>query len=601
MINSFNLTEKQSKVLEKARGYFEYADRHPITALFRKKATEDFSFADGSKQWPEDILAQLAERGQSPITINKVRNIINHMSGMEIQTRFKVTYNSQSGNVDDDRLANALTHLAYAIDENQDISYKSSLKFRDALITGIGWSNLYKDPISGEIKYEHVHPMNILFDPDNLDDDLVGMNFVARVRWISLAEAEELWPKHKAYFNSYFSKSGNMDAGNYSGEIQARQQGFIDLYSAGSGTSSSRIMVVEVQYKESKKAYQGVDSQGHHFKTFDQDKAQEISDGGEIKEVIAPMVMRTLFTGDALLEYAPLNPSIPDLPDFTYIPCVISRYQDGQPDGILSDLKDIQRAYNYGRTKLANNLNSFKAVIDADAFPGKSPEEIRNEIKRPDSVLIKTPGSVLDIESNQSLASGQFELLARADIEMQQVSGIYDDALGKQTNAESGVAIQRRQINSVRNQVFAFDHFRISKRREARMKLHLIQGGGDEFMEVSILKPEEKEVILLNVVREFNGKKVVLNDVRHLPLSISLKEVPDFESSLQEEQATLEKLLNNPNASLIFQNQALLKRLGVSDYEELSREMQQSSQNEMQQQAMAKEQAIAMNNQPRGE
>ncbi|PFW92924.1 hypothetical protein AWC38_SpisGene25740, partial [Stylophora pistillata] len=286
--------------------------------------------------------------------------------------------------------------------------------------------------------------------------------------------------------------------------------------------------------------------------------------------------MRVLFSGEALLEYGPLEPVLPDLPDFTYIPCLWTRrFEDGVPEGWLSVMKDIQRESNYRRTKLVNNLNSFKAVIDSDAFQGKTPEQVRQELKRPDSVLIKTPGSMLDIESNQGLAAGQFEMLERGDYELQQVSGIYDDALGKETNAQSGVAIQQRQINSVRNQVFAFDNLRMMKKREAKLLLDLIQGGGDEFMEAQILTEEERETILLNVVREVQGEKVVFNDIRTLPLSIYVEEVPDFESSLQEQQEALQALLGNANASLIMQSPLFMKRMGIRDYEELAAEMKQ--------------------------
>ena len=586
----FSLTSTQEKALATARQYFEYADKHPMTALWRSKAQEDYGFYDGTGQWPAHILQELMERGQTPVTVNKIKNLINYMSGVEIQTRFRVAFRSHSGKTEDDRLAKALTHLGYAIQENQDMPHKASLKFRDALITGIGWSSIFKEKQNGEIIYEYINPMNVLFDPDDLSPGLTNMNFVVRLRWIPLFQAEELWPQHTKYFKSFFSATGNLDAGNYSGEIQQRKQGYVDLYASGNGGSGSRIMVVEVQYKQKAKAYQGIDLQGHPFKTFNEEEANQLSASKEgLEEVNATQIMRCVFTGEALLEYGPLEPRLPDLPDFTYIPCLWTRrYEDGVPEGWLSVMKDIQRESNYRRTKLVNNLNSFRAIIDSDAVVGKTPEEIRQELKRPDTVIMKTPGSILEIESNQGLAPGQFEMLQRGDQELQQVSGIYDDALGKQTNAESGVAIERRQVNSVRNQVFAFDNLRMMKKREARMMLDLIQGGGDEFIEAQILTDDEHEQILLNVVREVKGEKIIFNDIRTLPLSIYVEEVPDFESSLQEQQEALQALLGNANASLIMQSPLFMKRMGIRDYEALANEMKQLSGEQAQQEAMMK-------------
>ena len=589
----FSISTAQEQALTTARRYFEYADKHPMTATFRKKAQEDYGFYDGTGQWPLSILQELKERGQTPITVNKIKNLINYMSGVEIQTRFRVAFRSHSGKIEDDRLAKALTHLGYAIQENQDMPHKASLKFRDALITGIGWSNIFKEKLTGEICYEYINPMNILFDPDDLSPSLNHMNFVVRLRWLPLFQAEEIWPHHGKYFKSLFSATGNMDAGNYSGEIQQRQQGYVDLYTAGNDGSGSRILVVEVQYKKKAKAYQGIDHQGHAFQTFNEEEAHQLTASKQgLEEINATQVMRTVFTGEALLEYGPLEPMLPNLSDFTYIPCLWTRrFEDGVPEGWLSVMKDIQRESNYRRTKLVNNLNSFRAIIDGDAFTGKNPEEIRQELKRPDSVLIKTPGSLLEIESNQGLAPGQFEMLQRGDQELQQVSGIFDDALGKETNAESGVAIERRQVNSVRNQVFAFDNLRMMKKREARMMLDLIQGGGDEFIEAQILTEDEHEQILLNVVRDVKGEKIIFNDIRTLPLSIYVEEVPDFESSLQEQQAALQALLGNANATLIMQSALFMKRMGIRDYESLASEMKQLAGEQAEQQAAIKMQA----------
>jgi hypothetical protein len=334
-------------------------------------------------------------------------------------------------------------------------------------------------------------------------------------------------------------------------------------------------MIVEVQYRDTQPCFEGIDQQGHYFETFDEEEASLLQGDKNLTKKNATRIMRALFTGDALLEYGPLDPLLPNLPDFTYIPCVWGRrFEDGVPDGWISVMKDIQRESNVRRSRLFNNLNSSRVIMDDDAMgPGKDIEQIRQELKRPDSVIIKNKGSELTIESNQSLAPAQFEMLTRSDQELQQTSGIYDEALGKETNAQSGVAIQNRQVNSVRNQIFGFDNLRLMKKREARMLLNLIQGGGDEFMEAQILTEEEMESVLLNVVREVQGQKVIFNDVRTLPLSIYVEEVPDFESSLQEQQAALEEILSNPNAMFILQSPALLKRLGFRDHEKLSQEM----------------------------
>lgn len=561
--------------------------------MWQEKAREDYGFYDGTKQWPEHILAELRERDQAPVTVNKVKNLIHYMSGVEIQTRMRIAFRAHSSNPQDDLLAKALTHLTYYIQEAQDIPYKASLQFRDALITGIGWSNLYKDPKTGAIRYECVDPLSVYYDPDDLSKDLDEMTFVARTRWLSLTKAIEYWPHRKEELTMLFGKAGITGDSSPSTQFSHRQGGDSPSYISGDGQNNTRIMVVEVQYKEPKEAWEGIDSQGNTFTSFDKKKALELSGGASsLTKSKASQIMRVMFTGDILLEYAPLEPRIPDLQDFTYIPCIWSRrYEDGVPEGWLSVMKDIQREANYRRTKLVHNLNSFRAIVDTDTLVGKDPERIRQELKRPDSVIFKSPTSQLSIESNKGLAPGQFEMLERSDKELQQVTGVYDDALGKQTNAESGVAIRERQVNSFKNQVFSFDSLRMMKKRQGRMMLSLIQGGGDENMRVEILDDEEGKEVFLNLTREIKGKKVVFNDIRTLPLSLYVEEVPDYESSAQESEAQLQALLGNANASLIMQSPLFMKRLGIRDYEALAQEMKELTQKQAQEQGMMKQMA----------
>ena len=237
-------------------------------------------------------------------------------------------------------------------------------------------------------------------------------------------------------------------------------------------------------------------------------------------------------------------------------------------------MKDIQRESNYRRTKLVHNLNSFRAIIDGNVFPEKPPEEIRMLLKRPDAVLVKEGQGELFIESNQGLAHGQFEMLERGDKELYDVTGISPDALGQPTNARSAVAMERRQINSVRSQVFAFDALRSMKKREARMLLALLQNGGYTYLEAPILEGEEREVFLLHIIRDVGGKKVIFNDIKNLSLTLYVEEVPDFESAAEEQQEVFSALLGNANAPLIMQSPEFMKRLGIREYAKIAQEMQ---------------------------
>jgi hypothetical protein len=162
------------------------------------------------------------------------------------------------------------------------------------------------------------------------------------------------------------------------------------------------------------------------------------------------------------------------------------------------------------------------------------------------------------------------------------LKAMYDDFLGKQTNAASGVAQRERRINSVRNNVFGFDNFADMKERAARFILALFQGGDYDNILSQIMSEEEKEEIILNLTRTIHGKKYVFNDVRTLPVSLEIEEVPDYNNSMEENKVSMENVLSNVNAPLILRSPALMRMLGVREYDKISRELKEAMDQDQQ-------------------
>ena len=116
------------------------------------------------------------------------------------------------------------------------------------------------------------------------------------------------------------------------------------------------------------------------------------------------------------------------------------------------------------------------------------------------------------------------------------------------------------------------------------MLLNLLQNGGYAYLEAPILEGEEREVFLLNIIREVKGKKVIFNDIRNLSLTLYVEEVPDFESAAEEQQEVFSALLGNANAPLIMQSPEFMKRLGIREYAKIAEEMQELSAQQVVQQ-----------------
>lgn len=575
----YNISESQQKSLDIATEYFRKANLHPSTIRFRKDLQENMSFYDGAdnSQWTPEAINTLRERGQEPITVNICKGFIDNISGVEIQSRHRVACRSDSGKIEDDKLALALTHGLYHIQTNQDQSRKGSVKFRDMLICGIGWSNQYE--CDGKFYYVYENPINIIPDPDCLDPQYEGMKFVCKKWWMTPEKVRALYPKTSKYID--FNDSYIVE-GIESPEIMDRQSSYTNS-NTYTGINQSRVLVVEVQHKINKKAYCSIDKNGNYFETFDEEKAEKLSNSSkDIEEKDSERIIRTLFLDDILLETAPLNPDLPDLKSFSYIPCVWKRrFSTGVPYGISEAIKDLQRDLNIRITKSIYLINSSRIVVSGNLQPGGNTERLRNELKRNDSVIILPEGTNFQIESNAQLGKEQLDVAKEYFSFMQRVTGVSDEQLGIQTNATSAIAQNVRQVNSVRTNIFGFDIFSSTKEKEARFFLDLIQVSGLENMLVQIMQDDKKESIILNLTREINGEKVVFNDIRTLPLSLYLEEVPDYKSSFEEQREMLQSLLSNQNANWIMHSPRLLEIMGIRDGEKIAGEIKRAMQEKM--------------------
>lgn len=580
------LTESRQNALDTATKVFTSASGNLLYRQSRDSQIESFKFYDGIGQYHPEILKILHARNQTPIVVNKVRAMINQASGMEINTRGKIAFRPQSNSEEEAQLTKAMTHYAFAFQKEENTSFKGSLRSRDALICGLGWSAMY--PYRRKIIYDYVHPLNIIYDADDFTPQLENMRYIINMRYLSPDEVKSQWPKSSKMIDEISNYELTNNIGNFTPEFFNRNSSLLtSTYAAGG--NGSRLLVNEVQQKQKRKYICGFDKKGYYFETFSEEDAEKLAENKkELTEEWGTEIMRTVFCGDILLEYAPLFPNIPNRADFSYLPCVWQRRtSDGVPVGWLEDIKDLQRELNYRKLKEIMSLNSVRARVDVNAISGMSADEIRSELQRPDGVLFTTGQGQIDIIPNLDISNAMIKASERIDHELQQVSGMYSDSMGEATNATSGIAIKQRQIGTSKNLAFGFDAFTFVKEREGKVLIDLMQGSGwDNILANIVMDNDEKQQFIMN---QPNDAGEIFNDIRTLPADIYIEIVPDYDSSFDEQKATLEALLANPQAPLILQNPYLLKlMLGERHADKIAGAMQQLNQQQNEQQAALK-------------
>lgn len=585
MYNEYS--EARVNALTKARQYYHYGSSNPLYTDWRVRAIESFAFYDGDGQYPLEVIKELKKRNQAPIVINKVKSMINNISGIERKNRVRTAFRPHSFSIEEKKLTTALTHLGYFVQENQDVPQKRSDRNKDSLICGIGWNGISYP--KGQVLFENIHPLSIIYDADDFSPRMTNQKYCIRLHWMGKDELKILYPKFSKKIDSLFVNAEPANVGSYTAEFFNRISEFVDTFAISGQGVGGKILIIELQRKEARKYLKGMDYAGNEFQTFDEKLAEELSPSkNDIEEEMGHQIIRTVFCGDLVLEHAPLKPNIPNLTDFLYIPCVYGRRSsDGVLDGWLTPMKDIQRLVNFNKLKETAMLNSKFAIIDSTAFIGQTIEDMREQLSRSDGIIIKNPESQVTLHDNMDLAAAQINSARRLDEELQQVSGMFADALGAPTNATSGVAINSRARLSITNQQLGFDMFDLANKREARMMLNLIQGGAEENIYAQILTPEEEEELVLNLSVVKDGKKMVYNDIRTLPVSIYVETTHDYESAPEEKRAVVEAVLAHQAAQTILQSPSLLELMDVPQGDKIAEEMQKITQQKYQMEQMS--------------
>jgi len=114
------------------------------------------------------------------------------------------------------------------------------------------------------------------------------------------------------------------------------------------------------------------------------------------------------------------------------------------PYGVIRRVRDVQKDLNKRASKRLFMLNTNQVIADEGAVDDW--DVMRDEVGRPDGVIIKEPGRELEIRRDTEAANGQVEMMQLAATSIQKSAGVAQENMGRQTNAVSGEAIKARQL-----------------------------------------------------------------------------------------------------------------------------------------------------------
>lgn len=458
----------------------------------RYEMAVDEDFFDGD-QWTEEDKLALEERGQAALVFNLISTTVRWVTGTEKRTRvdYRVLPRHDEGVQDAENKTKLLKYLS---DVNRT-GFARSKAFEQAVKTGVGW---IEQGIRGDESDEPLYVRweswrNVWYDPLSVEPDMSDARFLFREKWVDLDVAQAMFPKHAAALkaaaenisdpNQLRSETGRNKYLYGDEELITSYSQVGDLVDLG---SRDRVKLTECWYRVPSrcKVMRGVDDQmeqqswnGKIYNPEDQVQAWALQNGlASTHDAIRMQMRLMIYCEDTVLQdvCSPYwHNRFPLVPIWGY-----RKGRDNAPYGLIRQLRDPQEDLNKRRSKALLLLSTNQVIADDDAVDDW--DETLAEVARPDGVIRKRAGREFQIRNQATLAPMHVQLMDQDARYIQEVGGVTDENMGRQTNAVSGKAIEARQNQGYTSTSDLFDNLRLAVQLSGEIQLSLIEQYYDE-------------------------------------------------------------------------------------------------------------------------
>lgn len=431
-------------------------------------------------QYTEEDAATLRERGQAPLVYNVIAQSINWIIGTEKRGRidFKVLPRGK----EDAKPAERKTSLLKYLSDVNRTPFHRSRAFEDACKVGVGWlEDGVQDDDDGEPLYSRYESWrNVLWDSASTELDLSDARYVTRSKWIDVDIASSLFPERKDLIERSAAEEsayGTDGIGRDADEPMDEQEHHLDYRIDGMtdpGYHRRRVRMIEIWFRKPMRQEKIVRGKfaGEIMDRDNPGMVEAIEAGESVAANKLQMRMHVAVMTTKGLCFVGESPYKHNKYPFTPVWCY-RRDRDNMPYGVIRGMRDIQEDINKRASKALFILSTNKTIMDKGAVDDIN--EYAEEVARPDGIIVKNIGKELTINAERDLAPAHLDLMARNISMIQQVSGVTDELMGRQTNAQSGKAVEARQSQGMMSTAKLFDNLRFATQIQGENQLSLTE------------------------------------------------------------------------------------------------------------------------------
>ena len=445
----------------------------------RIEQATDFDFYDGI-QWTERELQIMRERGQTPLTFNVCAQTINWMLGSERRSR--VDYKILPREEDASQAAERKSELLKYLSDVNRTPFDESRAFADAVKGGIGWiEDGVRDEGEGEPIYTRYESWrNMLHDTSATELDLSDSRYIFRTKRTDADVAYSMFPDRKGTIREAAGQSESvLSALDDSGDdimdtIEIFREEREDVVAGYQQASRMRVRLIECWFRVpvEDQYLRGGQFSGELFDMRSEGhQADVMTQRAKVVRKVK-MRMHVAIMCESGILHLSKSPYRHNQFPFTPIWCY-RRDRDNQPYGLMRQMRDPQSDVNRRAAKALQILSSNKVIMDSDAVTDM--KRFEQEVGRPDAILIKKPGSHLELDADRGMDGPHIELMQRSIGLIQSMTGVTDESMGRTTNATSGKAIIARQDQGSLATSPIMDNLRLARQVSGEKRLSLVE------------------------------------------------------------------------------------------------------------------------------
>lgn len=487
---------------------FKTADDHFIPWV--EVAKEDYRFALGD-QWDQEDRDKLKEQSRPCLTFNRIRPLINYISGYQKENSARIKVNPEGG--EDQIFSEVMDKALHAVDKWSHLGFKMGFWFDDGMYCGKGWIEALrtyeKDPVRGELDFKLRSPYQILVDPDCREYDInEGAKYLFNLVRLSKADLKELYPDKAKIIDGFIVDNDNPVENGSGVEPNESQDDDYGNRSSGANRTSKvssatdseeddedgMYTLKEYWHKKRVTKYFVINVDDGEPVRFNKKEEAEAfitqqNFGKVIEREVSEMWVAAKACGYVLQdEISPFEPFYSGFPFFRFMADYAPNAEDEvlRVQGLTRPLKDPQREKNKAKSQNLHVLNTQANsgwIGEEDALSRDGWKKLEEMGSKPGLVAKLKKGYFEKIREIQPKGpnAGMIQREQSADEEFKQIVGFNPEFLwGFEGAGASGRAVSMRIKNSIISLVRLFNNYRYSKEIVGKFILQMVPAIFDE-------------------------------------------------------------------------------------------------------------------------